>query len=241
MKRVIKKIFSGMIIATLVLTIPTMSSAKPLKKTEVEYVSLGDSLAAGFTPYYGRIDLGYADFLKERMEQSQYEVNFTNFAVPGYTSTRLKNDVLNNEEVIAEIKSADMITLDIGANDVLNALYVDPFKAIDTVRKNLTAILKAIDMINPNVDVYVMGYYNPFPYLPLNEQELLIQIMNGLNNTIETVASIHGDVFVSTEEAIAEDPMLYIPNPTNIHLSLEGYEVIAKEFWGALDKSNNKK
>lgn len=233
-----------MLVTALVLTTPTLSSAKSLKKTDVDYVSLGDSLAAGQTPYNGKFNLGYADFLKERMEQSQYEVDFTNFGVSGYTSTQLMVDVSTNVTVRDEIKSADMITLDIGANDVLIALKSNPANvtvAIGSVARNLTVILATIDSLNPNVDVYVMGYYNPFPYLPLQEQQQLKQLMNGLNETIEAVSTLNGDVFVPTEEAIAEDPTLYIPNPVDIHLSLDGYKVIAKEFWGALDKSNNTK
>ncbi len=239
MKGTIKKICSFMLVATLVLTTPTLSSAKPLKKTDIQYVSLGDSLAAGLTPYK-RIGLGYADFLANRMEQSQYEVDFMNFGVPGYTSAHLLNEILNNNAVKAEIISADMITLNIGANDVLGVLN-NPQNApgaIGTVGQNLMVILKTIDMLNPDVDVYVMGYYNPFPYLSQAQQAQLIPIMQGLNDTIEAATLFNGDVFVPTAEVIAENPMHYIPNPEDIHLSLDGYEVIAKEFWKALDKSN---
>ena len=229
-----------MLVSALILLTPTVSSAKPMKKTDVDYVSLGDSLAAGQTPYK-EINLGYADFLKERMEKSQYEVDFTNFGVSGYTSEHLKNDILTKKTVRDEIKSADMITLDIGANDVLGALKTSPLNvgvAISSVAKNLSIILATIDTLNPNIDVYVMGYYNPFPYLSIQEQEHLMPIMNKLNETIKAVSTLNGDVFVSTEEVIGKNPTQYIPNPADIHLSLDGYEVIAKEFWKALDKSN---
>ena len=231
-----------MLVSALILLTPTVSSAKPMKKTDVDYVSLGDSLAAGQTPYK-EINLGYADFLKERMEKSQYDVDFTNFGVSGYTSNHLKNDILTNQNIRDEIKSADMITLDIGANDVLGALKTSPANvgvAISSVAKNLSIILATIDTLNPNIDVYVMGYYNPFPYLSIQEQEQLMPIMNKLNETIEAVSTVNGDVFVSTEAVIGKNPTQYIPNPADIHLSLDGYEVIAKEFWKALDKSNKK-
>lgn len=240
MKSRIKKLSSIMLVSALILSTPTVSSAKPLKKTDVDYVSLGDSLAAGQTPYK-EINLGYADFLKERMEKSQYEVDFTNFGVSGYTSEQLKNDILTKKTVRDEIKSADMITLDIGANDVLGVLKTSPTNvgvAISSVAKNLSIILATIDTLNPNIDVYVMGYYNPFPYLSIQEQEQLMPIMNKLNETIKAVSTVNGDVFVSTEEVIGKNPTQFIPNPADIHLSLDGYEVIAKEFWKALDKSN---
>lgn len=243
MKGTFKKICSMMLISVLVFTTPTLSSAKPLKKTDIEYVSLGDSLAAGLTPY-AKIDLGYADFLFKRMEQSQYEVEFNNFGVPGYTSVHLKNDVLYNSAVIAKIKSADMITLNIGANDVLPFVPGSPQHvpgAIQSVGQNLMIILATIDSLNPNVDVYVMGYYNPFPHYPLQQQTQLIPLMNSLNSTIEAASLLNGDKFIPTADVIAKDSMLYLPNPNNIHLSLDGYKVIAKEFWKVLDKSNKKK
>lgn len=242
LKSILKKLAFISLSAALVLTAPTLSAAKPLKKIDVDYVSLGDSLAAGQTPYK-EINSGYADFLKERMEKSQYEVDFTNFGIPGYTSEHLKYDVLTNKSVRDEIASADIITLDIGANDVLGTLKTNPANvgvALDSVAKNLTAILATIDTLNPNIDVYVMGYYNPFPYLPLQQQEQLMPLMNRLNGIIEEVSTTNGDVFVSTKEVIAENPSLYMPNPYDIHLSLDGYQVIAKEFWKALDKSNHK-
>lgn len=243
MKSRFKKIASTLLVAALVITTPSLSFAKPLKKTEVEYVSLGDSLAAGQTPY-GEMGFGYADFLKERMEQSQYEVDFTNFGVSGYTSFHLLRDVLLDVNVRNEIQSADMVTLDIGANDVLGVLKFNPSQAanvIDSVANNLNVILATIDELNPKVDVYVMGYYNPFVYLPLAQQAQLMPLMNGLNKSIEEVSRLNGDVFVPTAEVIAEDSTSYLPNHENIHLSLQGYEVIAKEFWKALDKSNKGK
>ncbi|MDR6998873.1 hypothetical protein [Neobacillus niacini] len=48
-----------------------------------------------------------------------------------------------------------------------------------------------------------------------------------------------GDTFVPTEDLIAKHYEEYIPNPTNIHLSLEGYQIVAKEFWKVIDKSKN--
>ncbi|MBM7661659.1 lysophospholipase L1-like esterase [Bacillus mesophilus] len=236
----IRKISSMLLIGALALSLPTYSSAKAEKKIDVDYVSLGDSLAAGQTPY-GKINLGYADFLKDRMEQSQYEVDFEKFGVLGYTSGQLLLDVLNNPNVQNEIKEADMITLDIGANDVLGALSVSPLQAGAAVGKvgyNLNVILSTIDELNPDVEVYVMGYYNPFPYFPEAQQNQLLPLMDALNSTIENATVTNGDVFVPTADVIAENPTLYIPNPADIHLSLEGYKVISKEFWKHLEKAN---
>jgi hypothetical protein len=41
--------------------------------------------------------------------------------------------------------------------------------------------LKTIDQLNPNVKVYVMGYYNPFPYLLNEHQKPLLSLLDTLN------------------------------------------------------------
>jgi hypothetical protein len=48
-------------------------------------------------------------------------VGFKNYGVAGYTSVQLKNQ-LTNEMVGASIRNAEVIMIDIGANDVLQVL-----------------------------------------------------------------------------------------------------------------------
>ncbi|WP_409254053.1 GDSL-type esterase/lipase family protein [Bacillus sp. SCS-153A] len=238
--KLFKKLSSILIIGAVALSTPSLGHAKSAKKVDVDYVSLGDSLAAGQTPDK-KFDSGYADYLKDRMVQSQYEVKFDKLGVSGYTSSQLLDDVLYNQQVESMLMEAEMITINIGANDVLHALQSGPHYAaasVGTVRKNLTIILQTIDALNPDVDVYVMGYYNPFPHLPETQQVELLPLLDILNTTIETASIANGDVFVPTADAIAKDATTFIPNPTDIHLSLEGYQVIAKEFWKHIDKSN---
>lgn len=235
-----RKFSSLVLIGALLASLPITAFAKSPEKKVVDYVALGDSLAAGMTPT-GGIDFGYADYLVDRFEQSQYTVDFKNYGVPGYTSGHLKLDILNKADVQAKIKEAELITIDIGSNDLLNVLNT-PTQiqgAIGTVAVNLQNILSTIDGLNPNVNVYVMGYYNPFPYLPQERQEALLPLLDALNQTIEARAIANGDTYVATEEIIAKHYEIYIPNPSNIHLSKEGYQEVAKEFWKNIDKSKN--
>jgi lysophospholipase L1-like esterase len=238
--KISRKFSSLVLVGALLVSLPITIFAKGPEKKVVDYVALGDSLAAGMTPV-GGIDLGYADYLKNRFEQSQYTVGFENFGVPGYTSVQLKNDVLYNAIVQNKIKEAEFITIDIGSNDLLQVLN-NPTQvpaAIGSVAVNLQTILGAIDWLNPNVKVYVMGYYNPFPYMPQEQQAALLPLLDALNQNIEARANANGDTYVATEEIIAKHFETYIPNPLNIHLSKEGYQLVAKEFWKNIDKSKN--
>ncbi|WP_026575850.1 SGNH/GDSL hydrolase family protein [Bacillus sp. UNC438CL73TsuS30] len=238
------KRFSSLLLAgTLITSLPIATMAKGPEKKVIDYVALGDSLAAGITPdgkFIG--DYGYPHYLVTRFEQSQYTVGYDNLSFPGKTSGQLLNDVLTSADVQTKISEAEFITIDIGSNDLLPLFGSQRFdllpSAIGTIAVNLNSILTKIDQLNPNTKVYVMGYYNPFPYIT-NLQPLIKPTLDNLNGTIEAQAIAHGDTYVPTEDIIAKHYEEYLPNPTNVHLSLEGYQIVAKEFWKAIDKSKN--
>ncbi|CAH2714722.1 hypothetical protein BACCIP111895_01898 [Neobacillus rhizosphaerae] len=202
---------------------------------QVEYVALGDSLAAGMTPYGEdrEGDLGYPDYIAQNFKKSYQLLDFDNFGVSGYTTVDLIAQ-LNKAEVQKEIKEATHITLDIGANDLLPVIQTNPTQApaaIATVATNLNTILSTIDQLNPKVKVYVMGYYNPFPYMPQEQQAQLLPLLTAFNGQIQSQAVQHGDTFVPTDTVIASKFLEYLPNPQKIHLSLTGYQAVAGEFW----------
>lgn len=235
----IKNKVSGLLIAsTLVVGVPLSVQAKGnnlhnKEKHKINYVALGDSLAAGQTPYH-QLDKSYADYLVKRFEQSQYSVSYNNFGVSRYTSENLKNDISNNKEVQDKIKNANLITIDIGANDLLTKLKTDPTHVKDSllaVANNLQIILQTIDSLNPNVKVLVMGYYNPFPHYSQEQQASLLPLLEALNKTIEDRSIANGDKYVPTAQVIKRNEDQYVPNSEDIHLNLEGYQVVAKEFW----------
>jgi lysophospholipase L1-like esterase len=205
----------------------------------VEYVALGDSIPAGMTPY-GAYDLSYADYLVKHFENENNVVDYNNFAVSGYTSGQLKNDLKENTIIQNEIKEATHITITIGANDLFQKLLSDPSTAsegITTASENLQAILTAIDDLNPDVKVYVMGYYNPFAYYPEQVQDFLVPLIDGLNIEIEKRAEANGDTYVPTGNRIDSHFEKYMPNPEDNHLNVKGYKVIAQEFWKAINQN----
>ncbi|WP_223820853.1 L,D-transpeptidase family protein [Bacillus sp. S3] len=202
----------------------------------VEYVALGDSLAAGMTPLGGD-GPGYPDFIAEKFKESNetYDLrDFDNFGVSGFTTTHVIEQ-LKNVEVQKEIKEATHLTIDIGANDLLPVIQTNAAQApaaIAEAAKNINIILGTIDQLNPTVKVYVMGYYNPYPYIQDAGQKVqLDQLLQGFNAQIQAQAAQHGDTFVATDTLIASKFQEYLPNPANIHLSLTGYQAVAGEFW----------
>jgi glucan-binding YG repeat protein/lysophospholipase L1-like esterase len=212
---------------------------------QVEYVALGDSLAAGMTPDgQDRIpengvdlDWGYPNYIAQDLAKTYQLLHFINYGVSGYKTDDVVAD-LGKDAVKEEIKKATHLTIDIGANDLLPQLprlQSDPSQApevIAGVSEKIDTILSTIDQINPNVKVYVMGYYNPFPYItdPL-QQAQMNQLLLAFNGQIQAKAIKNGDTFVPTSQVINVDNFVeYLPNPKNIHLSLPGYQVVAGEF-----------
>ncbi len=216
---------------------------KPAPKV-VQYVALGDSLAAGQTPD-GFIDYGYPDYIADNFtkNKSTYKLSdYDNFGIPGYTSEQLKVDLLKSKKIQKEVKEATHITIDIGANDLLAAIKANPTdptkiaEFIPGVAKNLNEILTQIDKLNSKAKVFVMGYYNPYPYYPAEQQKALLPLLTAFNGQISLAAKNHKDTYVATEKPIASKYQDYFTNPTNIHLSIAGYKVIANEFWKSIVK-----
>ncbi|WP_256710707.1 S-layer homology domain-containing protein [Paenibacillus sp. FSL H8-0548] len=219
---------------------------------KIEYLALGDSLAAGMTPYKS-IGLSYTDTLAEYIHSFGYLGEFNkNHTYPGYTTQDVLNDIKNNvaapngKTIKQNIASADVITLDIGVNDLLSQLSptytIDPAIVpglIEQAGMNTGLIVAAIKQLNPTVNVYLMGYYDAFhnfPFPILQKQEFAV-VLNYLNQTLAGVAAQTGAIFVSTGEAIAADYANHLPNSMDIHPSELGYKAIADAFWNVMKNS----
>lgn len=230
-----RKITSFLLAGVLIVGLPysVMSAKKPV---QVQYVALGDSLAAGLSPT-GIIDYGYPDYIEKNFKSKKYKlVDYDNFGVAGYTSKQVKNNLLKSYKIRKEVKEATHITIDIGANDFLNILKTNPgpvvaLTAMEEFTLNLDTILSTIDQLNPKAKVYVMGYYNPFPYFTAEQQATIQPLLEAVNNQIQASAKENGDTFVATEKVVAANYEKYMPNHEDIHLSKAGYQAIANEFW----------
>lgn len=231
----------------------TIEIAAPTWVASASYLALGDSLAAGMD-HHGKMGDGYADYLAGTLEETGLLNSFNKtFAVPGYTTKDVLKDLEENAtredadgntiKLHDAIAKAGLITISAGANDVLAHVKIDPKTfavtydeqalqlEIKQVGMNLMKIITAIHTINPDAQVYVMGYYNPYPHLPAEIQPLLAQLLVGVNKAIETAAQLPNVDWVETADVVAKDIKVNLPNPQNIHLSPVGYQAVAEQFW----------
>lgn len=224
---------------------------------KVNYVALGDSLAAGQLPRTAEgvvtWNKGFSGIIADHFEKKAILASYTNkFAVSGYTTQNVLDDIVNNKEVEGKklhetLKAANYVTITAGANDILQVAQIDIVKGTVTIdplkfgltnakiQSNLTSIIKEIQKLNPKAEIYVSGYYNPFPYLPADQQGNLKLMLSILNGGIQKVATDNGTIFVSMEGIFDASKETYLPNPRDIHPSLEGYQLLANHFITAYD------
>jgi len=241
-----------------------LDTSAPSWVVPIDYVALGDSLAAGVTSN-NELGEGYTDYLAQSMHSIGALKSFNKgFSFPRYTTGDLVKDLQENVtkdvfgigynvekvQLHQSIADAEVITISAGANDVLPLVKIDSATGIATVDQqamaaaiqqvalNYKLILKQISNLNPDAQVYVMGYYNPYPYMSAEIQPFLDQLLNSLNKGIEMGLTGTTANFVPTGEVIATDHLAYIPNPLNIHLSELGYQKVQDQFWTQMLTAN---
>jgi lysophospholipase L1-like esterase len=215
---------------------------REVAKPSISYVAIGDSLAAGQTPY-AEIGDGYADMIAEKLDGKGQLDRFTkDLAVPGFTADDVLQQ-LESEEAHAMMEPANLITISAGANDLLRLVQVEPADGtvwfneeqvqgeLDSVQKNMVAILAELEKQAPDADVYVMGYYFPFPHLQENQKRELEEQLDRLNEMLKNTAEQEGAFFVPIEEAFGEDATDKLPSATDIHPNSEGYKAMADAFF----------
>lgn len=243
--KIIKSTFT-VVLAVSLITLRTVAAEQVNK---LNFVALGNCLTAGQMSD-GTYSKGYADLLADEMKKENHLKSFTRrYTVSNYTSEDVLRDILNDVKKEVEgnldelgiqetIRQAHIVTLDVGANDVLQEMKsysefdFDTFLRVMTKFKhNLSAILTEIKKLNPEAHVYVMGYYNAFPHLPQDRQPTLLRSLELMNKSIEEIAKQSKSIYIPTAKAIAQDAKTYLPNPQNPYLSVTGHQAIANAFW----------
>ena len=213
---------------------------------------------------------GYTDLLKANLQAAGLGGSFNkDFCVSGATAKSLAADtaVLTSagSEKAQLVASAELATVQIGANDIMapfnayvksagSAANVDMTKAktalqqvadsVDTtapvVQANLETILKNILTANPNIKIFVLGYYNPLPVVSTYLGVDLNAPIKAFNSYIEKAVS-DVDASVSGAQAVYVDVLAAVAAgsssnlvATDIHPTAAGYKTIAATLWARI-------
>lgn len=124
----------------------------------------------------------------------------------------------------------------VNAQEVQEMLAHLPNK-ITGAGQNTAQIIAAIKEVNPDVQVYVLEYYNALPYLSAEIQQFIVPLLIALNDANKAVADATGAIYIPTFEAFAGKHEDYLPNPGDIHPNEAGYRVIADAFMSKINES----
>ncbi len=213
------------------------------------YLSVGDSLAAGQTPNQ-QIDTGYSDLIAIKLGMTgQLSFYTKELAFPGYTTADVLKRV-QSEEASDLLANATLITVSAGANDLLRLVQVNPtagtlaFAQLQTdyvlniARKNMAEILAELKLRAPNAKVYVMGYYFAYPNVHATQKEGTNAQLVKLNTILQQQAEQAGAVYVDVYDAFGLNARNLLPNISDVHPNLEGYRQMANAFLHEYSGSN---
>lgn len=104
------------------------------------------------------------------------------------------------------------------------------FDEIEATKNNIRFIIELAQRENPNIDIFVLEYYNMVPYASQGIQDRTVELITTLNEAIEDVTKETHTVYVPSYETFAEDYDAFLPNEDNIHPGQDGYQALANQF-----------
>lgn len=202
------------------------------------YVALGDSLAAGQTPY-SQIDAGYTDFIALQLMRHGKLANFSKeLTFPGY---RVEDVIVTvqSEQATQLLENATLVTISAGANNLLPLIshqantgtlsfnQLSANFALNEVRMQMKTLLKNVREKASNADIYVMGYY--FPYTSVHDEQMAgaKQALKLLNDILNQEARKAEATFLDVYDAFGERSQNYLPNTADVHPNQLGYRIMA--------------
>lgn len=239
------------VIATLALltgSAPAQAAPSPTGSAHATgwYLALGDSLAAGYQPGQGDDPTGgYVGHVRDALQQSAPKTRLVNLACSGETTSSMVeggrcaydegNQLAQAVEFLhAHARFTRLVTLDIGANDVVRCGAQGLPQAcvqggLGSVAANLPVILQQLRAAAPGVQIVVLSYYDPFLAAWLTGPAgralaqrsvpllgMLNAIIAGATGAVAgSVADVAG-AFHSTDFTLVTVPSLGGPVPRNV-------------------------
>ena len=223
-------------------------------KEKKKYLALGDSITAGYLLDNPEEESFASIFAKE------YDFELTNEAVSGDKSGVLLEKLANYN-----IDNYDVITLCIGANDVLRD-FIDKFEELDPaelalfignvkeneefnkkIDQNLEVLDKNLEQImnilkKGHAQIYMMNIYNPYRYNTISSMsDIADYYMTKINKVVEKYAkevnfvNIYKTFAKTKNKIINSQDIKTIYDP---HPNVEGHKLIAKTISESYYKNN---
>src|SRR5699024_5850081 len=123
------------------------------------------------------------------------------------------------------------------SKDKMESAFDSAFNEIETTKSNVEFIIYQAQSQYPDVEIFVLEYYNMLPYSSEGLQNKTVELITSLNESLEEVTKETDAVYVPSFEAFAEDYSTYLPNENNIHPGQDGYQTLAEQFIMKINES----
>lgn len=157
-----------------------------------QYTALGDSIAVGIG---ATNNYGYVNYFKDFLETLYPRVNLTDKAAVGLTSSLLLKQLKENDSTKESVKKADLITISIGGNNLLectvNGTLNETCAANGVLAfiKDWPQIMDEIrNSIGSNARILVMTVYNPLTGATPLDYDKLENYIQQINYVISSIA-----------------------------------------------------
>ncbi|NHC40647.1 hypothetical protein G6549_11760 [Bacillus sp. MM2020_1] len=203
------------------------------KTSPIHHLALGDSIIRGVGA--GKNENFISLFSSKLAEQTDKRIEFQNQGINGITSGEL-NNMVQDGRFDKLIKDADIVTINVGGNDILRMANGQNFRTVfqcydqlqTTFSNNLSDITTKITSLNPKATIVFLELYNP---LPSDEQmySLADKLLPKWNLNIYEVANkVPGSIVIETTKVINGDHLQNL-SPDGVHPNLAGYTAISEQ------------
>lgn len=209
-----------------------VGTIKLFKPEDLRIVAIGDSLTQGVGDETE--SGGYVGILNHTFEDNDLNISIENFGKRGNRTDQLLKR-LDKKEIRSSIEKADIVLVTIGANDIMQVaknnltdLNMDPFVQEEQgYSQRLTEIFNEIKELNPETQIYLIGFYNPFEkyFAQIEELGIIASNWNEAGKTVtDEFENVHfipvADLFTDSESNLLADDFF--------HPNTSGYKLIAK-------------
>nr|WP_263326323.1 SGNH/GDSL hydrolase family protein [Neobacillus sp. Marseille-Q6967] len=219
-----------------------VEGALDLFKKDQKIVSIGDSLTEGIGDESE--NGGYVGILNHTFEDNNLNITVENFGKKGNRSDQLLKR-LENEEIQSAIKEAEIVLITIGANDIMKVfksnfmnITMEPFQEerVEYI-KRLTAIFDKINYLNPDTQIYLIGFYNPFER-HFSEIKELGMIIDNWNDAGISITDKYDNVRYIPTKDLFSNPNIDLLAEDEFHPNTSGYKLMAERVLEYLKETN---
>ncbi len=248
MKRRYKLLIGFLVVAFFLLAIYFFTLDK-----KVYYLSLGDSLAAGQTPYKTISD-SYGDYVAQYIdERGKLEFYTKGFTKSGYRSVDVLNDLNENKKIKVGSKElsikhalikADIVTVSVGANDLFYKLNIGnefEIEKLDSVYDYIDEVMVDVDKLlfelrkSCKEQIMVFGFYNPLTSYSKTMSDIIEPMIEYGNAKMEALVNKYDMTFIDIHDTFLAHEE-YLPDFLEIHPTKDGYHAMADAVINLINK-----